>query len=537
MIKSLTRLWVLTLFLGWSFDYLFWDKDPGVSFAIFILLIVAGGVGLSLLEKRQPARKTLILFLPLGFFALMSFWRLEPFTTFINIIFSLILLSILAISYLSGGWLRYGLADYGWRLLKLAGSAFSKPVMAWQQRKVATNAADEAEDSSTNGNSSRGKQKKKVIAVVRGVLLALPVVLVFSLLLSSADPIFAQGFDDFFQFLRIENLGENLFRLIYILVIGYFLAGIYLHALTNSRDEKLIGVEKPLIARFLGFTEAAIVLGSVNLLFAAFVGVQFRYFFGGQGNIHLDGYTYSEYARRGFSELVLVAFFTLLLFLALSTVAKRTTRGQRTAFSALGATLTILVGVILVSAYQRLLLYEAAYGFSRLRTYTHIFMLWLGVLLAVLLVLELTGRLRTFTLAAIVVAVGFGLTLNLLPVDGSIARQNVLRAQAGADLDSAYLASLSLDAVPGLWDMYNDQALDGAVREALGGVLACQAVNHPTTSSHWQSFNLSRSRAEQLFEAHTEVLKQYDAHQDDFGGWFVTVNQQTLPCLPGQWMD
>jgi hypothetical protein len=537
MIKSLTRLWVLTLFLGWSFDYLFWDKDPGVSFAIFILLIVAGGVGLSLLEKRQPARKTLILFLPLGFFALMSFWRLEPFTTFINIIFSLILLSILAISYLSGGWLRYGLADYGWRLLKLAGSAFSKPVMAWQQRKVATNAADEAEDSSTNGNSSRGKQKKKVIAVVRGVLLALPVVLVFSLLLSSADPIFAQGFDDFFQFLRIENLGENLFRLIYILVIGYFLAGIYLHALTNSRDEKLIGVEKPLIARFLGFTEAAIVLGSVNLLFAAFVGVQFRYFFGGQGNIHLDGYTYSEYARRGFSELVLVAFFTLLLFLALSTVAKRTTRGQRTAFSALGATLTILIGVILVSAYQRLLLYEAAYGFSRLRTYTHIFMLWLGVLLAVLLVLELTGRLRTFTLAAIVVAVGFGVTLNLLPVDGFIARQNVLRTQAVEELDRFYLNSLSLDSVHGLWKMYNDPAVDEGVREQVGGILACQSALNPASTRPWQSFNLSRSRAERLFEAEQAELERYNAHQNASGTWFVTVNGQVQTCQTVLWLD
>ena len=53
-----------------------------------------------------------------------------------------------------------------------------------------------------------------MIAVLRGLLLALPVVLVFSLLLSSADPIFAQGFEDLFQFLRIENLPENLFRLI-----------------------------------------------------------------------------------------------------------------------------------------------------------------------------------------------------------------------------------------------------------------------------------------------------------------------------------
>ena len=306
-----------------------------------------------------------------------------------------------------------------------------------------------------------------MLPIVRGLLLALPILLIFGALLSSADPIFGQGLEDFFKFLKIENLPENIFRLSYILVIAYFLTGLYLHALTKSTDEKLLGIDKPVLSRFLGFTEAAIILCSVNLLFAVFVGVQFRYFFGGRGNINLEGYTYSEYARRGFMELVLVAFFSLLLFLALSTIAQRGTRRQRITFSALGATLTILVGVILVSAYQRLVLYEVAYGFTRLRTYTHVFMVWLGVLLAVLLLLELFGKLRFFALASLIVAIGFGITLNLLPVDGFIARQNILLAQQGEELDSSYLLSLSLDAVDKLRQMYSDPKLDQLVRELL----------------------------------------------------------------------
>jgi hypothetical protein len=90
---------------------------------------------------------------------------------------------------------------------------------------------------------------------------------------------------------------------------------VYLHAATQSKDEKLVGEEKPVLPPFLGFTEAAIVLGSVAVLFAAFVYIQFQYFFGGQANIHIDGYTYSEYARRGFGELITVAVFSLLLIL------------------------------------------------------------------------------------------------------------------------------------------------------------------------------------------------------------------------------
>ncbi len=516
MVKSLPRLWIVTLLIAWCFDFLFWRKPVGISFAIFITLQVFGGIGLSLFEKRPPVWRSLILLLPLAFFTLGTFWRLEPFTTFINVLLTLVSLAILAITYRSGGWMNYGLVDYARRLLRLVADAFSKPITVRKQEPENVDQPEPANDKPAGDKSILAQQRKKVLPVVRGLLLALPVLLLFGALLASADPVFAEGLDDVFQFLKIENLPENLLRLVYILVIAYFLTGIYLHAFITSSDEKLVGLEKPLLPRFLGFTEATIILGSVNLLFATFVGVQFRYFFGAQRNIHLAGYTYSEYARRGFTELVLVAFFSLLLFLALSAIARRATSRQRATFSVLGAILTIQVGVILVSAYQRLLLYEAAYGFTRLRTYTHVFIIWLGVLLGVLLLLELIGKLRTFTLAAVLVAIAFGVTLNLLPVDGFIARQNIQRAEQGSELDSTYLLTLSLDATPDLWQLYQDEGIDAALHEQIGGVLACQAALSQPDDRPWQAFHLARYRSERLFRVQAAELERYDARQDEF---------------------
>ena len=54
----------------------------------------------------------------------------------------------------------------------------------------------------------------------------------------------------------------------------------------------------------LGLIEVATLLISVDLLFLVFVWIQFAYLFGGQANITLEGYTYAEYARRGFFELL-----------------------------------------------------------------------------------------------------------------------------------------------------------------------------------------------------------------------------------------
>ena len=114
-----------------------------------------------------------------------------------------------------------------------------------------------------------------------------------------------------------------------ILFWAYVLAGIYLHAATKSQDEKLLGEEKPIITPFIGFTETGIVLGSVTILFILFVIVQFQYFFGGNANIGVEGYTYSQYARRGFNELLMVAIFSLLMVLGLGTVTKRENALQR----------------------------------------------------------------------------------------------------------------------------------------------------------------------------------------------------------------
>ena len=41
---------------------------------------------------------------------------------------------------------------------------------------------------------------------------------------------------------------------------------------------------------------------------------------------------------------------------------------------------------MLVSAFKRLLLYEMAYGFTEMRIYPHVFMIWLGLLLGWFLV-------------------------------------------------------------------------------------------------------------------------------------------------------
>ena len=376
------------------------------------------------------------------------------------------------------------------------------------------------------------RRSASIWPILRGLLIALPVLAFFASLLASADAIFSQQLDTFMQLFKLEKLPEYIFRLIYILIGAYLLAGVFLHAASRSTDEKAGGGGKPLANPFLGFTESAIVLGSVALLFAAFVIVQFRYFFGGQANIHIEGFTYSEYARRGFGELVAVAFFSLLLILGLSAITHRERASQRRLFSGLSIGIVLLVLVMLVSAYQRLALYEMAYGFSRLRTYTHVFLFWIGLLLAAVVALELFNRERHFAATALIASLGFAVSLSLLNVDGFIVRQNVKRAVQGEGLDVPYLVSLSTDSVPALAAQLGSSALPGLTRDAVGAVLFCRGQsNSGRPSADWRSFTISRWKAELAMQGAEGSLDGYSVSGKDWPVQILTPGKVLYNCF------
>ncbi|MDH3944169.1 MAG: DUF4173 domain-containing protein, partial [Anaerolineae bacterium] len=406
------RVFWISLAVGWLFDLLFWGKALGISFPLFVFAAIAAGVWAARKDGVQLHRMSWWLLVPIAFFAVMSAVRLEPFTGFLDRTMALFFMTLLANSFQGGRWPFYRLRDHFLRFASLAGATLSR----WTKLI--------AEGRSEDKNGSR-----QLKAVLRGLLLAVPVFFLFGGLLASADAVFAEYFEDLLELLQLEDLMEYIRRGIVILIVAMGVFGVFYQAMVSSKDEKLPG-ERIKLARFLGFTETVMALGTAILLFAAFVGIQFRYFFFGEANIAVNGFTYAEYARRGFFELVVVAVLSLALLFGLSTFAKRESGQQQRIFSGAGIVLVALVAVILVSAFLRLSLYEQAYGFTRLRTYAHVFMIWLGVLLAATAALETLRRSDRFALALLLAATGFTASLNILNVDAFITRANIEHAFA-----------------------------------------------------------------------------------------------------------
>jgi hypothetical protein len=516
--------WLAALLGGWAVDFLFWGHTPGISILLWVGWILLLGIGLGVVEGIRPSRINIIIVVLALLAGAVPLLRREPFTLFTACVLAFCFLCLLAFSFPNSYWIFYRIRDYLAAILRLIADWFAGGL------RLKKSSSGEAETQKTTGK----KGGNTVLLVLLGILLALPLLGIFGALLSSADPVFGSRLADFLKVFNIENLPEYLFRLFYILVLTYFIAGSFVHAFYNRHDQKPDSANDT-FHPFLSWIPAAVILILVDLLFLSFVVIQFTYFFGAQSNITAEGYTYADYARRGFFELISVAVMSLMLVFGLGAITQRKTRAQQTVLAVLNMVLICLVLVMLLSSWQRLNLYEEAYGYSRLRTYTTVFIPWLGALLVAVGIMDMLGRMRWFALSLVIIIAGFVFSLPLLNVDHFIANRNIDRAVAGEEFDAAYLAILSADAVPAMFDGYYKAGLSPIDKTKLGASLACMSRQFlPAQKQTWQSFNLPDATATALFVANREMLSKYPLSQND-GLWQADAGGTPLPCSANIW--
>ncbi|MGH7531526.1 MAG: DUF4153 domain-containing protein [Gemmatimonadales bacterium] len=344
------------------------------------------------------------------------------------------------------------------------------------------------------GGSTRARRLR---AVLVGVLLAAPLLVVFGALFAAADMVFDATLASLFA-VDLEDLVSHA---LLVVVLAALAAG-YLRwtlMLRPRAAEGSAGLATP------GFTSTMTALGLLLLLFLMFVVIQLRYFFGGAALVErTTGLTYAEYARQGFFELVVASAFLLPVLLgALHTVRDDIAAHRASIRRVLGA-LLLLHAVIMTSAFARLRLYVEAFGLSEDRLYAAAVMVFLAGVFAWLAATELRGRGRRFTFGSLLHGYGVLAALHLLNPDAFITRTNLARADAGARaFDAEYAVTLGADAVPPLLE-----ALPRLEPSARCRVVASLLDRWAGEDGDWRSWNWSRARARRLVRDQAGALQE-----------------------------
>ncbi len=341
-----------------------------------------------------------------------------------------------------------------------------------------------------------GRRPVRIAEVARGLAITAPVILVLGSLFVGADAVFQKIVFSLFDFDLAELIGHLFVTGVIAWVVAGFLRGGFVARPTPFPYART----KPL---GLGVTEVGIVLGSSILLFTLFLVVQFRYLFGGADLIQVTpSLTYAEYARRGFFELTVVVALVLPMLLFLEWALKKDSPAHVRFFRALATVQVVLLGAVIASAVQRMLLYQQEYGLTELRVYTSAFMGWMALLLVWYVATVLTGRRVRFAIGAIGAAFLTHLVLLAANPDDLIARTNIARAAEGKRMDAKYLTVLSNDAVPALVNGLHvlDQTSQRAVARNL-----LKRKDH-LAAGDWRSWNWSSYAALQALAGHEGEL-------------------------------
>ena len=356
------------------------------------------------------------------------------------------------------------------------------------------------------------------LGVLRGVLLATPLLIIFGALFMAADA----RFNDLVVKLLGFDFGTIGSHVAMIAFFAWISAG-YLH---GALVEKTPAPIRDLDEMSIGAVEAGAVLVLLDLLFAGFIAVQAQYLFGGGMMVQQTaGLTYAEYARRGFFELAFAAALVVPVLLAINLLMRRESPRHERMFRWLAGALAVLVGLVMLSAAHRMRLYQDAYGLTEDRLVAFAFMIWIALLLVWFAATVLRSKGERFAIGAVVSGWIVLAGLNVANPDRLVAQVNLDRVAEGKSFDIHYAGRLSGDAVPVVlqalrtveprsMDWSGGYNPDGAVENANRCYLRDKLQAWATDERRdWRSWNLGRSRARQAAIADRALIDSLECAQ------------------------
>lgn len=334
--------------------------------------------------------------------------------------------------------------------------------------------------------------------VLRTAAFSLLALVLFGGLFASADAIFGSWASAVVPDLRWDSIIGRGFLL--FLVSGVTLAGTYLALNPPKVDEVL-----PPAARKVRLWEWVVPVGLVIALFAGFLLAQANATIRGHDYIQAQaGMSYAEYVHQGFGQLTVATVLMLAVVgLTLRKAPVATQRDRLMVRLLLGALSILTLGVV-ASALWRMHLYQQAYGFTSLRLFVDGFELWLGLIVIGVLVSLRSLSTRWLGRAAVLSAATLLIGLAVMNPDAWVARHNIDRFEASGQLDAAYLASLSDDAVPTIAESSLPEDLKACVLHVDPYTYLASPADavDPAERDDWLELNLGRHRA---LEARAQV--------------------------------
>lgn len=486
MVKNEVKLLIYSLLLGCVFTLLFYGKEVGISFPIFIIVLFL--ISLKILRENTGAIKrhaAYLLLFPIVLLSLNFFTNSNDILAFFNLNMVMLLLIVTALlitGKFNGKW--YSLSFLGHIIAEtfIPIRYFIRPAQIFANKVF---------------KFKEYKRFHTVQKVLLGLIITFPILVIVIALLSSADVVFNSSISSVARYL--ENLVNNaqlkdilnITLLIFLVSIYYFsfCTNIFYRPEIKKDKHEITSVYKPLDSTVL-----ITMLSVLDIIYILFSVIQFSYLFSGGGRELPGGLTYAEYARQGFFQLLVAAVLNFCIILFMSHFRDKERKRAVTAIKTMLLIMAATTFVLICSSYYRMGLYEQQYGYTYLRVFVY-FCLFLGAVLLGLTCIYIFKEKFPLVQSCIITILIFYTGLNYANIDRIIASRNIDRYFETEKIDMNYLKVLSYDAVPEITRLLDakEPEVAGETREYLQ-----KCYNRLQQTDSWQEYNLSKYKAKDI---------------------------------------
>ena len=315
-----------------------------------------------------------------------------------------------------------------------------------------------AENSEKDGKKT-GLRSPVTRSILLGILIAVPLVALLGTLLQSADPVFE-------EWLRIIGIHIRLIR-IFLRILMVFAVYVIAYAGYRFFTLERISSVKSEIHKGGNVITAATVIGILDIMYLIFSLVQIIYLF--IGGLELpEGVTYSEYARSGFFQLLVVALINIIIILIMKTYIKGSIF--------LDAELLIfcICSIIMTfSSALRMSMYIRAYNLTFLRIIVLYILALLVLILAGCMIYIFSDRFPMFKyviacMTIIYLLFAFG-RVDYVIADYNLKRVDLKTAErAFKPTDADYYGHLSTDAAEPIYEYLTEHGYGGDLEAYMG---------------------------------------------------------------------
>lgn len=400
-----------------------------------------------------------------------------------------------------------------WKLGKYLGSIIQAVFMSIGEL------ARPVQDGAAYQKNRSGKKSRTTGYIMIGLAISVPLLLVVLALLASADVFFLEMTRKVLGTINLPNIMNIIFRIAFMFFFSYMLTA-YLCKKQIREEVKDHRTGEPIIA--------ITVTAMLTFVYLIFSVVQIAGLFLGQLKLP-DGYTYAEYARQGFFQLLAVSILNLIIVLVCMSFFRKSK-----VLKVILTMMSLCTFIMIASSAMRMLIYIRFYYL----TFMRILVLWALALLVVLflgiLISIYAEKFPLFRYSMAVVTV-FYLGLSFAHPDYIIARVNIANAESRQWWvdesvepyhDFSYLSRLSADAAPVLVPYMESLGYDFAAFESESALAYAKEQRNDSKSrylyrsevgdfGYWwmenlqdrtenfgiRTFNLSRYYAMRLMEA------------------------------------